>query len=90
MNKLWEVSTTEFAGGDKGAPVRHQRVEFRLPESVDRAHLETFRDNVAKSLNQKTFRLVLGEERPLFEFVAPGGGTLRARIKAIAGSPRPE
>jgi predicted Ser/Thr protein kinase len=85
-----QTRTTEFAGGDKAAPVRHQRVEFRLPDAVERAHLEMFRDEVAKSLNQKTFRLGLGEERPLFEFVTPEGGTLRARIKAIAERRQPE
>src|SRR6185295_18044713 len=29
-----ETTTSEFLGGDKAVPVRHQRVEYRIPDSI--------------------------------------------------------
>ena len=78
-----ETRTSEFAGGDKSAPVRHQRVEYRMPNSVPREQLEKFRDTVAKALNQKSIRLKLSEEKELFTLV-DDGGALKARIKVMA------
>jgi predicted Ser/Thr protein kinase len=78
-----ETTTSEFLGGDEAAPVRHQRVEYRMPDSIRRDQLERLRDQVARTLNQKSFRLELGEEKLLFELFPESGGSLRARIKVI-------
>jgi hypothetical protein len=76
--------TSEFIGGDTNAPVRHQRVEYRMPDSIRRDQLEQLRDSVARMLARKTFRLEPGGEKLLFEiaalkdgwvFVAPPEGT---------------
>lgn len=76
--------TSEFIGGDTNAPVRHQRVEYRMPDSIHRDQLEQLRDSVARMLAHKTFRLEPGGEKLLFEiaalkdgwvFVAPPEGT---------------
>src|SRR6185436_2054808 len=47
--------TSEFLGGNSNAPVRHQRVEFRMPSFIPRDQLEEFRDDVARTLNEKSF-----------------------------------
>jgi predicted Ser/Thr protein kinase len=72
--------TSEFVGGSKSAPVRHQRVEFLMPKRAPREKLESFRNDVAKALNQKSFKLGIGEEKTLFEFSPTEGGSLKARI----------
>ena len=54
-----------------------------MPDSVPRDQLERLRDDVAKALNQKSFRLELGEEKELFELVTAEGGSLKARIKVV-------
>jgi len=77
-----QTRTSEFRGGDSTAPVRHQRIEFRMPNFIPREELETFRDDVARTLNQKSFRLELHEEKLLFE-LRTTNGFLRARIKIV-------
>jgi len=79
---------TEFLKeGDKDSPpVRHQRIEYRMPDSSPRDQLERLRDNLEKALKQKSFRLELREnEIPLLLFELPGveGGSLQARIKVV-------
>jgi hypothetical protein len=61
--------TSEFLGGDTNAPVRHQRVEYRMPDSIHRDQLERMRDQIARTLERKSFRLELGEEKLLFEMI---------------------
>jgi predicted Ser/Thr protein kinase len=79
-----ETRTSEFLGGDKGSPpVRHQRAEYRMPDSVPRGELEKLRDNVAKGLNQRSFRLGLGERKLLFEFATSDGGTIKAWLAVM-------
>jgi hypothetical protein len=74
--------TSEFLGGASNAPVRHQRIEYRMPNFIPRDELETFRDDVARTLNQKSFRLELDEEKLLFE-LRTTNGFLRARVKIV-------
>ncbi len=79
---------TEFVTDAKdGSPsVRHQRIEYRMPDSSPRDQLERLRDNLEKALQRKSFRLELGDnEVPLLLFELPGveGGSLKARIKVM-------
>ena len=78
-----ETRTTEFfkESKDSSPAVRHQRVEYRLPDSVSRPEAEVFAQNVGIDLRQKSFRLELGEEKLLFDFYPEQGGSLKARIK---------
>ncbi len=71
---------------DSSPAVRHQRIEYRMPDSSPRDQLERLRDDLEKTLKQKSFRLELGEnEVPLMLFELPGveGGSLKARIKVV-------
>ncbi len=68
------IRTSEFLGGDTNAPVRHQRVEYRVPDSLSRDKLEMFRDLLTQALKQKSFRLEPGEEKLLFELLPVEGG----------------
>jgi hypothetical protein len=81
--------SSEFVGGDTNAPVRHQRIEYRMPDSMSREQLESFRDEVAKTLNQKTFRLELGERQQLFTLQDSAGRSLSAAITVVAQSATP-
>jgi predicted Ser/Thr protein kinase len=79
---------TEFVtdAKDSSPAVRHQRIEYRMPDSSPREQLERLRDELEKTLKQKSFRLELGEnEVPLTLFELPGveGGSLKARIKVV-------
>jgi tRNA A-37 threonylcarbamoyl transferase component Bud32 len=79
---------TEFItdAKDSSPAVRHQRIEYRMPDSSPRDQLERLRDNLEKALQRKSFRLELREnEIPLLLFELPGveGGSLKARIKVM-------
>jgi hypothetical protein len=78
---------SEFLGGDTNSPVRHQRIEYRMPDSLSRDKLEMFRDVLTHALKQKSYRLELGEEKLLFELVpVEGGGFLMGLDgKALTG-----
>jgi hypothetical protein len=83
-----ETRSTEFItdAKDSSPAVRHQRVEYRMPDSSPRDQLERLRDNLEKALQRKSFRLELREnEIPLLLFELPGveGGSLKARIKVV-------
>ncbi len=85
-----ETRTSEFRTEAKdGSPaVRHQRIEYRMPDSAPRDQLEGLRNMLAKELIQKSFRLELGEEKRLFSFLPLAGnlvvnGGLTARIKVV-------
>ncbi len=84
-----ETRTSEFLGGDKNAPVRHQRTEYRMPDSAPRDQLEQFRNDVAKKLIHRTFHLEPHERQMLFEIVATEGGSLKAWIKVMPPSKLP-
>jgi tRNA A-37 threonylcarbamoyl transferase component Bud32 len=61
--------TTEFqVGGEDSPPVRHQRVEWRLPDVVKEAEALAFRDTLAKEVVMKSVTVYEGEQRPLFRF----------------------
>jgi len=79
-----ETRTSEFLTEEKDSPpVRHQRVEYRMPDSVPRGELEKLRDDVAKALNQKSVRLELGEQELLFELFTSEKASLKAWIKVV-------
>jgi|GEM_PF-1134466 len=82
-----ETRTSEFVKDHKDSPtVRHQRVEYRMPKSAPREQLERLRENLATALQQKSFRLELGEQQaPLLLFELPGaeGGSLKAWIRVM-------
>src|SRR5262249_41641932 len=80
-----ETRATEFfrEGKDSSPAVRHQRIEYRMPDSVPRDQLEKLRDDVAQALNQKAFRLGSDEKRLLFEFAPAEGGSFKAWIKVL-------
>jgi hypothetical protein len=69
-----ETRTSEFLGGTQDRPVRHQRIEYRMPDSMARDELERLRDRLAGLLNHKTFRLELGNEKLLFEIIPMTNG----------------
>ncbi len=77
-----ETRASEFAvdGTDPLAP-RHQRIEYLLPDSIQREQLEQLRSTVEKALKRKTIRLELGEQKSLFEFGSSSDTALKAWIK---------
>jgi hypothetical protein len=72
---------------DQDSPrVRHQRVEYRMPDSAPRQQLEKLRENLEMALKRKSVRLELGEKQlPLQLFELPGaeGGSLKAWLKLV-------
>ena len=70
--------TTAFMTDAKAgfAPVLHQRVSWKLPDSLPQSDAEALRELVAKERIGKPIILEPGEEYPLFKVVVPGGGTL--------------
>ena len=72
-----ETRTSEFVTDAKdGSPaVRHQRIEYRMPDSIRRDSLERLRDQLAQMLERKSFRLELGNEKLLFEIIPMTNGT---------------
>ncbi len=83
-----QTRSTEFVTDAKDASpaVRHQRIEYRMPDTSPRDQLERLRDNLEKALQRKSFRLELGEQQaPLLLFELPGveGGSLKAWIKVM-------
>ena len=82
-----EVRTSEYAKDPQvSTGVRHQRVEYLLPDSVHGDAVEKLRSNVEQALKQKTHRIGLGEQKPLFEFGNSSDTALKAWIKV--GSPQ--
>lgn len=79
-----ETRSSEFAVdvADPLAP-RHQRVEYLLPDSIQREQLEQLRSKVEKTLKQKTIRLEMGEQQVLFEFGNSSDASLKAWIKVV-------
>ena len=80
-----EIRTSEFLKDDNQASpaIRHQRIEYLLPDAASREQLEQLRLSVEKVLKQKTIRLELGEQRPLFEFGSSSETSLKAWIKVV-------
>ncbi|MFO1511659.1 MAG: serine/threonine-protein kinase [Verrucomicrobiota bacterium] len=79
-----EVRTSEFVKDPQTSfGIRHQRVEYLLPDSVSRAAIEDLRRSVEKALKQKTVRLKLGEQRLLFEFGSSSDTALKAWLKVM-------
>jgi predicted Ser/Thr protein kinase len=78
-----EVRTSEYASQDPANPVRHQRIEYLLPDSMSRFQLEELRRSVESALKQKTIRLELGQERTLFEFGSSSATAFKALLKVI-------
>jgi serine/threonine protein kinase len=62
--------------------VRHQRVEWLLPEDLDKASRNHLRETVAKSRLYKTLAMQPGTETPLFDVPLPKGGRLAASFGA--------
>jgi len=79
-----EVRASEFAGGDTDAPVRHKRVEYRMPDTTPRDHLLKLRDQVEKALKGNTIRRSPGEQKLLFEFGSSSDTAFKAWIRVRA------
>jgi tRNA A-37 threonylcarbamoyl transferase component Bud32 len=77
-NVTGATRTSEFVAMHPGQPVRHQRVEFKLPNLLQSGQAQSFRDELAKSLIMQSFVLAPGEEKLLFNLSlagpAPVGG----------------
>jgi hypothetical protein len=79
-----ETRTSEFLKDDVSPPVRHQRVEYKMPDSATREELNKLRENLERALKYKTVRLEPGERQSsllLFELPGVGGGSLKAWLK---------
>jgi len=85
-----EVRTSEFSQDAQVSPgVRHQRVEYRLPDSLSRSAADDLRRSVEQALKQKTVQLGAGEQKLLFEFGSSSDRALRAWIKVIPPASSP-
>jgi len=62
------------------APVLHQRVLWKLPDSLPPAEALALRDLVAKEWMGKPTAIEPGDERVLFKTLLPNGGTLATAI----------
>jgi predicted Ser/Thr protein kinase len=73
-----QTRTTSFMTDAKAgfAPVLHQRVMWKLPDSLPKTEAEALRELVARERIGKPIILEPGEEYPLFKIVVPGGGSL--------------
>ncbi len=77
-----EVRTTEFLKEYQGSPaVRHQRIEYKLPDSMKREQLDQLRVNVEKTLREKSIRLGLGEKSLLFGVSTTEGFSIKAWVE---------
>ena len=82
--------TTSFASQKLGSPpVRRQRAEFKLPDFLDRAGAQQFRDEVAKALVTQSVVARVGEDQPVFKLPLGDRGTLGASVGARLRAPSP-
>lgn len=83
-----EVRTSEFVKDPNQSPqIRHQRVEYLLPEAVQRGAAEDLRRSVEQALRHKTIRLKPGEQKLLFEFGSSSEAALKAWLKVKPTAP---
>jgi hypothetical protein len=82
-----QTRTTAFMTDAKAgfAPVLHQRVSWKLPDSLPPAEAQALRDLVAKEWVGKSAVIEPRDERVLFKVVVPGGGSL---VTAVGVKPR--
>jgi serine/threonine protein kinase len=79
-----ETRASELLTDYKDSPsVRHQRIEYRIPDSISRERFEKVRGDVEKTLRGKSIRLELGEKALLFELFASEDSSLKAWIKVL-------
>jgi hypothetical protein len=64
------------------APIKHQRVEWRLPEEMDQAGRLALRESVSQALLHQTITLRPGDERLVLNVPLEGGGTLTGYLGA--------
>jgi tRNA A-37 threonylcarbamoyl transferase component Bud32 len=62
------------------APVLHQRILWKLPDSLPQGDALALRDLVAKEWIGKSAAIEPGDERILFKTLVPDGGTLAAAV----------
>jgi hypothetical protein len=62
------------------APVMHQRILWKLPDSLPQGDALALRDLVAKEWVGKSAAIEPGDERVLFKTLVPVGGTLAAAV----------
>jgi len=62
------------------APVMHQRILWKLPDSLPQGDALALRDLVAKEWIGKSAAIEPGDERLLFKTLVPDGGTLAAAV----------
>ncbi|HEY9172885.1 MAG TPA: serine/threonine-protein kinase [Verrucomicrobiae bacterium] len=81
-NAKAEVRTSEFLKEYQGSPaVRHQRIEYKLPDSMKREQLDQLRVNVEKALKGKSIQLGLGEKSLLFGVSTTEGFSIKAWVE---------
>jgi predicted Ser/Thr protein kinase len=68
-------------------PIERHRMEWAIPEGLDAATIETFRDAVEKILVAKPFIIPAGEQRPLFRLPVGTVGDLSCAIGARLTTP---
>jgi tRNA A-37 threonylcarbamoyl transferase component Bud32 len=76
------------------APVLHQRIMWKLPDSLSQPEAQALRDLVGKERIGKPIVLEPGEEYPLFKTVVASGGSLVAavgvKLTSEAASSKPQ
>jgi hypothetical protein len=83
-----EVRTSEFVKEYQVSPaVRHQRIEYKLPDAMKREQLDQLRINVEKALREKSVRLGLGEKSLLFGVSTTEGVSIKAWVEVKPPSP---
>jgi predicted Ser/Thr protein kinase len=68
-------------------PVRHQRVLWKLPDSLALGDAQALRDVVGKEWERKSVAIGVDDERVLFKTLVPNGGTLACLIGVRAPGP---
>jgi len=83
-----EVRTSEyFKEAQTASGLRHQRVEYRLPDTVPRDSVEELRRSVEQALKHKTIKVNAGDQKVMFEFGSSSDTALKAWIKVTPASP---
>ena len=77
------IRTSEFFKDMKASPpMRHQRIEYRIPDSLPRESFKALHAAVEKQWKFQSILLKPGEQKMLFEIFATDNTSLKAWVKA--------
>ena len=77
------IRASEFFKDMKASPpMRHQRIEYRIPDSLPRESLEALHVVVEKQWKFQFILLKPGEQKTLFELFTADNASLKAWVKA--------